>query len=299
MASMNTRLNIEKLDGNIVQKHRGLKQVGLKQLGSKQLGFKQLGVKQVRFKQLGLGVEIGVHEVHDEKHVCFEVKIQGAQGNHEAKVFQVSNNDTAVAQRRLEDNQPEEKTNTDGLRSTQQCIKSEVAKHLGVTGIHQHNGLVDETNVTLFAKVVFYRNMGFNESGKYKKTFIGYGVGTGSMQALHGFEFEVELQENIDQGASLQEVQSQDLMDYHDGCRKCSDDNDGYYWGYTPAKGNVLGMEIARDQSGYTLRVSQSRFYKEKLGILSGDCDVKKLASGHVYMRLEDRSIRWSARYLT
>ncbi|GKC61365.1 hypothetical protein Tco_1088963 [Tanacetum coccineum] len=56
MASMNTRLNIEKLDGNIVQKHRGSKQVG--------------------FKQLGPGVETGVHEV--------------------------SNDDTAVAQRWLE-----------------------------------------------------------------------------------------------------------------------------------------------------------------------------------------------------
>ncbi|GJZ29061.1 hypothetical protein Tco_0573708, partial [Tanacetum coccineum] len=36
------------------------------------------------------------------------------------------------------------------------------------------------------------RNMGFNESGEYKKTFIGSGVGTGSMQVLHGFEFKVE-----------------------------------------------------------------------------------------------------------
>nr|GEZ22580.1 hypothetical protein [Tanacetum cinerariifolium] len=31
------------------------------------------------------------------------------------------------------------------------------------------------------------------------------------------------------------------------------------------AKGNVLGMEIIRDQSGNTLRVSQSRFYNEKM----------------------------------
>ncbi|GKE09246.1 hypothetical protein Tco_1412797 [Tanacetum coccineum] len=57
MASMNTRLNIEKLDENIVQKHRGSKQVGLKQLGSKQVGFKQLGP----------GVETGFHGVQDEK----------------------------------------------------------------------------------------------------------------------------------------------------------------------------------------------------------------------------------------
>nr|GFC47381.1 zinc finger, CCHC-type [Tanacetum cinerariifolium] len=46
MASMNTRLNIKKIDGNIVQNHGGSKQVG--------------------FKQLGPGVETGVHEVHDE-----------------------------------------------------------------------------------------------------------------------------------------------------------------------------------------------------------------------------------------
>ncbi|GKG55089.1 hypothetical protein Tco_0563076, partial [Tanacetum coccineum] len=42
MARMNTRLNIEKLDGNIVQKHEGS--------------------KQVWFKQLGPGVETGVHD---------------------------------------------------------------------------------------------------------------------------------------------------------------------------------------------------------------------------------------------
>ncbi|GKD85725.1 hypothetical protein Tco_1356879 [Tanacetum coccineum] len=90
-----------------------------------------MGSKQVWFKQLGHGVETGV-----------------------------SNDDTVVAQRRLKDKQPEEKTNTDCLvkeqkkeyqtgwkikmgnvldscnqRSTQQCIKSEVAKHLGVAGI--------------------------------------------------------------------------------------------------------------------------------------------------------------------
>ncbi|GKC79728.1 hypothetical protein Tco_1130502, partial [Tanacetum coccineum] len=55
-------------------------------------------------------------------------------------------------------------------------------------------------------------------------------------------------------------------------------------------KGNILGMEIVRDQSGNTLRVSQSTFYNGKLvqtlleghsilsleGSLSGDCDVEK-----------------------
>ncbi|GJT62510.1 hypothetical protein Tco_1006043 [Tanacetum coccineum] len=75
MASMNTRLNIEKLDGNIVQNHGC----------SKQIGFKQLGYKQVGFKQLG-----------------------------------------PVAQSRLEDKQPEEKTNTDYL------VKEQEKVHLGI-----------------------------------------------------------------------------------------------------------------------------------------------------------------------
>ncbi|GJV05181.1 hypothetical protein Tco_1338750 [Tanacetum coccineum] len=105
MASINTRLNITKLDGNIVQKHRSSKQVG--------------------FKQLGPGVETGVHGVHDEKRVWFEVELQGAQGDRKAEVFQVSNDDTAVAQRRLEDKQPEEKTNMDCLSGLSKVLWAE------------------------------------------------------------------------------------------------------------------------------------------------------------------------------
>ncbi|GJZ61298.1 hypothetical protein Tco_0617435, partial [Tanacetum coccineum] len=81
-----------------------------------------------------------------------------------------------------------------------------------------------------------------------------------------------------------------DVYVLSNGCRKCSDDNNGYYWEYTLAKGNVLGMEIVRDQSGNTLRALQSRFYNGKLvqtlleghsdlsleGSLSGDCDMEK-----------------------
>nr|GEV74638.1 retrovirus-related Pol polyprotein from transposon TNT 1-94 [Tanacetum cinerariifolium] len=103
-----------------VQKHGDSKQVGFKQLGHKQVGFKQLGHKQVGFKQLGHSVETGVHRVQDEKHVWFEVELQGPQGNREAVVFQVSSDAAAVAQRRLEDKQLEEKTNTDCLVKEQE-----------------------------------------------------------------------------------------------------------------------------------------------------------------------------------
>nr|GEX57037.1 zinc finger, CCHC-type [Tanacetum cinerariifolium] len=53
-------------------------------------------------------------------------RIKGAQGDHEAKVFQVSNDDVAVAQRRLEDKQLKEKTNTDCL------VKEREKEHLGI-----------------------------------------------------------------------------------------------------------------------------------------------------------------------
>nr|GFA20646.1 zinc finger, CCHC-type [Tanacetum cinerariifolium] len=58
--------------------------------------------------------------------------------------------------------------------------------HVSIVG----NKLWRLDDVTL--KVALYRNMGFNESEEYKKTFIGSGVGTGSMQVLHVFEFEVK-----------------------------------------------------------------------------------------------------------
>ncbi|GJY57433.1 hypothetical protein Tco_0456548 [Tanacetum coccineum] len=126
MASSITRFDIEKLDRNIVQNHKGSKQVGLKQLGSKQVGFKQLGHKQVRFKQLGTVFETGVHGVQDEKRVWFEVELQGAQGNRKAEDFRVSNDDAVVAQRWLEDKQLEERTNTDCL------VKEQKKVHLGI-----------------------------------------------------------------------------------------------------------------------------------------------------------------------
>ncbi|GKF25786.1 hypothetical protein Tco_0081680, partial [Tanacetum coccineum] len=91
-----------------------------------QVRFKQLGVKQVGFKQIGLDVETGVHGVHDEKCVWFEVKIQGAQEDLKVEGFQDSNDDVALAQRWLEDKQLKEKTNMDCL------VKEQEKVHLGI-----------------------------------------------------------------------------------------------------------------------------------------------------------------------
>ncbi|GJU87524.1 hypothetical protein Tco_1295070 [Tanacetum coccineum] len=286
MASMNTRLNIEKLNGNIVQKHGGSKQVG--------------------FKQLGLGVKTGVHGVHDEKRVWFEVELQGAQGNRARKGI----SDWVEDQ--------------DGwLASIEQGMLVPVKVKCIFLGYHESivgNKLWRLDGVT--SNVVLYRNMGFNERGEYKKTFISSGVGTGSMHVLHRFEFEVEPLgnhtfeveplENVDQGASLQEVQTQDLMDYQlarDREQHLACELRGYREDTTVARevvttattiaesmhqaeiwvtkgllvkaeGNVLGLEIIRDQSSNTLRVSQSRIHNKKL--------VQTLLKGHSTLSLED-----------
>ncbi|GKD00287.1 hypothetical protein Tco_1170561 [Tanacetum coccineum] len=103
-----------------------------------------------------------------------------------------------------------------------------------------------------------------------------------------------------------------DVYVLSNGCRKSSDDNHNYYSEYAPgmfihlflciygmvfscgckaeiwpthgllvkAKGNVLGLEIIRDQSGNTLRVSQSMIHNEKL--------VQTLLEGHLILSLED-----------
>ncbi|GJT54487.1 hypothetical protein Tco_0989541 [Tanacetum coccineum] len=332
MASMNTRLNIEKLDGNIVQKHGGSKQVG--------------------FKQLGPGVETGVHGVHDEKRVWFEVELQGAQGDHEAEVFQVSNDDTAVAQRWLEDKQLEEKTNTDCLVKEKekeyqtgwkiktvwyvQGFLGRGCNHVYISSEqgHHHQRLKTPIDMLGFfgwlasikqgmlkpVKVVLYRNIGFNESGEYKKTFTGSGVGTGSMQVLQGDEFEVEPQDgHTFEGATLSigtiqyrednneaafvvatvekiyahesltfnytvayEVISKwkaglkddmdarsDVYMLSNGCRKCSDDSDGYYWEYTP--GDYDGEKNGKWSCIYAVGSQEYQMVCTRLYIASAD----------------------------
>ncbi|GJS86842.1 hypothetical protein Tco_0769478 [Tanacetum coccineum] len=266
-----------------------------------------------------------------------------------------------------------------GQRSTQQCTKSGVTKHLGVVVIQQQNGLVKEMNVTLMLRspssAIGFKTpidmLGFfgwlasikqgmlepvkvkcifldSESGEYNKTFIDSGVGTGFSTCVtrriefrwnhlgsdHTFEvdlmecrfiyredsneaaFAVAEAEKIYAHESLTfnntvacEVISKwkaglkddmdarsDVYVLSNGCKKCSDDSDVYYWAeiwatkglLDKAKGNVLGMEIVRDQSGNTLRVSQSRFYNWKL--------VQTLLEGHSILSLEgslSRDVMW------
>ncbi|GJX68387.1 hypothetical protein Tco_0304114 [Tanacetum coccineum] len=321
MASMNTRLNIKKLDGNIVQKHGGSK-----------------------------------HVVPNNLDL-------------------VSYGDTAMAQRRLEDKQPEEKTNTDCLVKEQEKEYQTGSKIKTVWSVHGFwaedttmstylvnrspssaigfktpidmlgffgwlasikQGMLEPVKVKCIFLGYRKRNMGFNESGEYKKTFIGSGVGTGSMQVLQGDEFEVEPQDghtfevephgNVDHVVGSQEYREDsneaafavaavekiyahesltfnntvaceviskwkaglkddmdarsDMYVLSNGCKKCSDDSDGYYWESTPdtrlrsGLPRVCWLKIHNEKLVQTLLKGHSVLSLE--GSLLGDCDVEK-----------------------
>nr|GEZ22265.1 zinc finger, CCHC-type [Tanacetum cinerariifolium] len=217
--------------------------------------------------------------------------------------------------RRLEDKQPEEKTNTDCLVKEQEKeyqtgwkIKTEdTTRSTYLVNRSPSSAIRLKKPVDMLGSFGWLASIkqGILKPVKVKCIFLVYHKnimgnkfgGTGSMQVLHGFKFEVkplgdhtfevEPQENVDQGAGLQEAGLKDDMDARsdvyvlsNGCRKCSNDIYGYYWGYTPAKGNILSMKIVRDHSGNTLRVSQSRFYNGKLGRLTESRYKLRLVAG-------------------
>nr|GEZ77846.1 zinc finger, CCHC-type [Tanacetum cinerariifolium] len=200
-------------------------------------------------------VETGVHRVHDEKRVWFEVELQGAQGDREANVFQ---------------------------RSTQQCMKSGITKHLGVAWIQQQNRERIQPGIWVSMRV---RN----------KKIISSGVGTGSMQVLHGFEFEVEPQwdhtfevepqENVDQGAGLQEVQTQDLMDYqlaHDREQHIACELFGYREDSNKAAFAVAAVEKIYAHGSLTFNNTVACEVISKWKAVLKDCNTSKMGRSEI-----------------
>ncbi|GJR86634.1 protein kinase, ATP binding site-containing protein [Tanacetum coccineum] len=209
-------------------------------------GFLQTGSNQVGFKQLAPVVETGVHRVHDEKRIWFEVELQGAQGDHKAEVLQVNNDDTAVAQRRLKDKQPEEKINTDCLVKEQE--KEYQTWWMIKTRIQQQNELVDETNVTLFAKVLHGSEF--------------------EVESLGDHTFKVEPQENFNQGA-VEKIYAHESLTFNNtvACEVIS------MWKAPELKADWIARFYNR-KLVQTLLEGHSILSLE--GILSGDYDVEK-----------------------
>ncbi|GJX48306.1 hypothetical protein Tco_0273496, partial [Tanacetum coccineum] len=267
-------------------------------------------------------------------------------------------------------------------RSTQQCMKSGVAKHLGVSGLSKVFWAEDTTMSTylvnrspssvigfktpidmlgffgwlasikqgMLEPVVLYRNMGFNESGEYKKTFIGSGVaGLQEVQtqdliyyhpardreqhsAWELFSYREDSNEAAFTVAKAEKIYAHESLTFNNtvacevisqwkaglkddmdarsdvyvlsnGYRKCSDDNDAEIWVtkglLVKAKGNVLGMEIVRDQSGdcdvekngkwsciYAVGSQEYQMVCTRLDIASADVDQSQAG----YMTLTEAS---------
>nr|GEX96746.1 hypothetical protein [Tanacetum cinerariifolium] len=182
-------------------------------------------------------------------------------------------------------------------RSTQQCMKSEVTKHLGVAVIQQHNGLVKEMNMTLLAKVrCCLIQSGLSKVWSEDTTMSTYLVNRSPSSAIR-FKMHIDILGFFGWLVSIKQgmLEPVKVKCTFLGYRKSIVGNKALeIWAtkglLDKAKGNVLGMEIVRDQSGITLRVSHSTFYNEKLvqtlleghsipslkGSLLGECDVKK-----------------------
>ncbi|GKE01343.1 hypothetical protein Tco_1389326 [Tanacetum coccineum] len=318
-------LNIEKLDGNIVQKHGGSKQVG--------------------FKQLGLGVETGVHGVSNDDTAV-------AQRWLEDKKPEEKTNTNCLVKEQEKEYQAGWKIKTGNVldsfnqRSTQQIlsvhgfwakdttmstylvnrsrssaigfktpidmlgifgwlasIKQRMLESVKVKCIFMgyHKGIVGNKlwrfdDVT--SKVVLYRNMGFNESGEYKKTFIGSGIARDREQylACELFGYREYSKETAFAVAAVEKIYAYESLTFNDtvayeviskwkvglkddmdarsdvyvlsnGCKKCSDDIDGYYWESAPCM-------IYNEKLVQTLLKRHSILSLE--GSLSGDCDVEK-----------------------
>nr|GEZ14253.1 zinc finger, CCHC-type [Tanacetum cinerariifolium] len=80
-----------------------------------------------------------------------------------------------------------------------------------------------------------------------------------------------------------------DVYVLSNGCRKSSDDRNDYYYEYTP--GFTTG-------SWYILCWRDTPYCRWRV-VYEGTVMLKRMVSGHAYMRLEARSIKWSARDLT
>nr|GEY25054.1 zinc finger, CCHC-type [Tanacetum cinerariifolium]GEY97324.1 zinc finger, CCHC-type [Tanacetum cinerariifolium] len=96
-------------------------------------------------KVMTFGIQMlgGAHGVQVEKRVWFKVELQGAQRNRESEIFQVSNDDAALAQRWLEDKQLEENTNTNCLVKEQENVHFgiKVGANIMITGVPSQKGV--------------------------------------------------------------------------------------------------------------------------------------------------------------
>ncbi|GKA77660.1 hypothetical protein Tco_0784197, partial [Tanacetum coccineum] len=155
------------------------------------------------------------------------VKVGGAEGYRQVKVLEFF--DCPGPRQGVEDLRELLHKGAQGDRAAE-VFQSGLSKVFKAEDTTMSTYLVNRSSSVIGFKtpIDMLRNMGFNKSWEYKKTFIGSGVGTSSVHVSQGVKFEVEPQEdhafevgplrNDCQGDGSHNVQTQDLIYYHSVC---------------------------------------------------------------------------------
>ncbi|GJV04292.1 hypothetical protein Tco_1337861 [Tanacetum coccineum] len=169
----------------------------------------------------------GVHGVHDEKRVWFEVELQGAQGIVKLRFFRLVS-DTLLLQKTVWwTSNLKRRTN----KNTECLVKDAEKEHQ--TRVEESRGVALDLSLKVISK------------------------------------WKAGLKDDMDARS--------DVYVLSNGCRKCSDDSDGYYWEYT--------LDLLEGQLYTVVSVSNQ-----------GICDVEKMVMVPMYICGWDKQeIRWSA----
>ncbi|GKB56242.1 hypothetical protein Tco_0912428 [Tanacetum coccineum] len=310
MTSMNTRLNIEKLDENIVQKHRGSNNLVLVSNDDTAVAQRQLEDKQPEEKT-NTDCLSGLSKVFWAEDTTKSTYLVNRSPSSEIgfkKPIDMLGFFSWLANIKQEMLEPVKvlhgfEFEVEPLGDHTFELARDRDQHLACELFWYR----EDSNEVAFA-VAVVENIYAHESLTFNNTVACEVIS----------KWKAGLKDDMDAIS--------DVYVLNNGCMKSNEDSDGYYWEYTPgmlihlflyiddmvfscgckaeiwatkglldkAKGSVLGMEIVREQSSNTPRVSQSRFYNGKLvhtlleghsilsleGSLSGDCDVEKNDAG-------------------
>nr|GEX86175.1 zinc finger, CCHC-type [Tanacetum cinerariifolium] len=167
-------------------------------------------------------------------------------------------------------------------------LVSGVAKHLGVAVIQQQNALVKEMNMTLLAKedhtfeVEPHGNVdhivGLQELQTQDLIYYHTTRDKEQHSAWELFNYREDSNEIAFAVAAVDKIYAHESLKFNN-IVVCEAEIWVIMGLLVKAKGNILGLEIIKDQNGITLRVSQSRFYNVKL--------VQTLLEGHFILSLK------------
>ncbi|GJZ35098.1 hypothetical protein Tco_0580915 [Tanacetum coccineum] len=202
MASMNTRLNIEKLDGNIVQKHGGY-YVTMILHGSKDDVGRTTKLKRRKTRTLVSSVQGFLGRRYNHVYIS-------SDKDHTFEVEPQENVDQGAG---LQEVQTQDLMDYQLARDKEQHLACELF------------GYREDSNEAAFVvaaveKIYAHESLTFND--------------TVACEVIS--KWKARLKDDIDARS--------DVYVLNKGCKKCSDDSDGYYWESTPGDCDVEKNDV-------------------------------------------------------